>query len=128
MSLKNTTRTGAEGENVACQFLAKKGFDIIERNYRKPWGEIDIIALKNGVVRFVEVKAQVLAADMISRESDLYSPEQQIHHFKLKKIIRTAELYMETKGDTREFQIDAVVVLLDMHSRRATCRHYEQIL
>ena len=45
--------TGRVGEAVAAQFLVRKGFRIIERNYRKPWGEIDIIAEKGAVVRFV---------------------------------------------------------------------------
>ena len=49
-------RTGAVGEDIACTFLQRKGFKIIEKNYRKPWGEIDIIAEKNGEVRFMEVK------------------------------------------------------------------------
>ena len=48
---------GEIGEEIACQFLERKGFKILERNYRKPWGEIDIIAEKDGVIRFVEVKA-----------------------------------------------------------------------
>ena len=50
-------RVGQIGEDIACQFLERKGFKVLERNYRKPWGEIDIIAEKDGIVRFVEVKA-----------------------------------------------------------------------
>ena len=48
---------GRIGEGIATQFLERKGFRVVARNYRKPWGEIDIIAEKGGIVRFVEVKA-----------------------------------------------------------------------
>lgn len=128
MLKSRTSQTGALGEYIACTFLAQKGFRIIEKNYRKPWGEIDIIAEKAGVVRFVEVKAFSGDLDMFSRESNGYRPEEQIHPAKLRKIVRTAQLYMAYKEDDREYQIDAIGVILDPITRRARCRHFEQIL
>ena len=120
---------GRIGEDIAAQFLKRKGFNILERNYWKPWGEIDIIAEKGGVVRFVEVKAVTRESlPDVSRESNDYRPEENIHPAKLQKVARTAELYMSSKGDEREFQIDAVGVYLDTLNRRARCRLYEQIL
>ena len=47
---------GRIGEQIAAEFLESKGFKVLERNYRKPWGEIDIIAEKDKTVRFVEGK------------------------------------------------------------------------
>ena len=41
---------GRIGEQVACSFLVRKGYTIIDRNYRKPWGEIDVIAEKGNIV------------------------------------------------------------------------------
>ena len=120
---------GRIGEQIASDFLLGKGFKIIERNYRKPWGEIDIVAEKAGIVRFVEVKTlsrNVLPA--VSRENDDYRPEEQVHPWKLKKIARTAETYMNSKKDEREYQIDVVGVFLDMKSRKARCRLFEQVL
>ena len=120
---------GRAGEDVACQFLEQRGFKIIERNYLKPWGEIDIIAEKDDIVRFVEVKT--LSREMLSdvtRESNNYRPEEQVHPAKLKKIARTAETYMNERGDSRDFQIDVVGVFLDMDRRRARCRLFEQVL
>ena len=55
-------KTGATGESIAEEFLQRKGYKIIEKNYRRKWGEIDIIAEKGNEVRFIEVKA-------VSRES-----------------------------------------------------------
>lgn len=128
MLKSQTSQTGALGEEVACTFLRRKGFTVIAKNYRKPWGEIDIIAEKGGIVRFVEVKAFSGDLQKLSRESNGYRPEEQIHPAKLKKIVRTAQLYMAYKEDDREYQIDAVAVILDPITRRARCRHYEQIL
>jgi len=50
-------RLGDIGENIACDFLKKRGFEILDRNYLKKWGEIDIVARKDSVIHFVEVKS-----------------------------------------------------------------------
>lgn len=120
--------TGKMGEEIACQFLRKKGFRIITQNYRKPWGEIDIIAEKNGEIRFVEVKtvSREILPD-ISREMD-YRPEELVDIRKLKKVARTATLYMEVMKDNREYQIDVVGVIMSQSTRTARCRLFEQVL
>lgn len=120
---------GAVGESVAADFLTRKGFTIIGRNYRKPWGEIDIIAERGGVVRFVEVKtvSRETLPD-VTRESANHRPEELVHGFKLRKIARTAESYMSEHHDSREYQIDVVGVFLDMAHRKARCRLFEQVL
>jgi len=130
MSINDQHRkeVGRIGESVAVQFLERKGFTIIERNYRKPWGEIDIIAEKRGIVRFVEVKT--LSRENISdvtREISDYRPEEQVHPLKLRKIARTAEMYMNAKNDSREYQIDVVGVFLNVNTRKARCRLFEQV-
>ncbi|MES2202959.1 MAG: YraN family protein [Patescibacteria group bacterium] len=53
---------GDQGEEVACKYLAGKGYTVLERNYLKPWGEIDILAEKAKRLYFIEVKS-------VSRES-----------------------------------------------------------
>ena len=120
---------GRLGEEIATQYLERKGFRVITRNYRKPWGEIDIIAEKGNSVRFVEVKAVSRENnDDGSREMDYYLPEERANEIKLKKVARTAALYMENMKDDREFQIDVIGVLLDMKTRKAQCRFFEQVL
>ena len=128
MLKSKTSQTGAEGERIAAIYLEGKGYRVLEMNYRKPWGEIDIIAEKDRVVHFVEVKAISGDIESLSRENNNYRPEEQIHPAKLKKVIRTAQLYMAYKEDDREYQIDAVGVIMDPIARKARCRLFEQIL
>ncbi len=120
---------GNLGEDVACEFLVGKGFVIIERNHLRSWGEIDIIAEKAGIVRFIEVKS-VTRENLsdVTREKDDYRPEEQVHPAKLRKIARTAEMYMNAKGDSREYQIDVIGVFIDPIRRKARCRLFEQVL
>ncbi|QQG38083.1 MAG: YraN family protein [Candidatus Kaiserbacteria bacterium] len=120
--------SGNLGEEIACQFLVRKGFKVVERNYRRPWGEIDIVAQKGDEVRFVEVKAVSREiSGSISREMD-YRPEEMVHRSKLEKVARTATLYMDEKRDKREYQIDVVGVIMDPQKRLARCRLFEQVL
>ena len=115
-------KIGAVGESIAERFLKSKGYKILAKNYRKPWGEIDIIAEKANTVRFVEVKT-------VSRESRaVHRPEELVDRRKLTKVARTAALYMEMKRDGREFQLDVVGVILDKASKTAVCRLFEQAL
>lgn len=60
MELKSANaKLGASGENAACRYLKKRGYKIIERNFKNPFGEIDIIAAKDGVTAFIEVKTRL---------------------------------------------------------------------
>jgi len=119
---------GRLGEEIASQFLVKKGFKILDRNYRKPWGEIDIIAEKDDVVRFVEVKAISREILPTPKEEIDYRPEEMVDERKLEKVARTAVLYMEAGNDRREFQVDVVGVILSEPTRTARCRLFEQVL
>lgn len=114
-------KRGDLGESIAVQFLTGKGYEIVTRNYLKPWGEIDIIARKDGTYRFVEVKT-------ISRENIATTAEDHVHPKKLERLARTAELYMAHIPGDYDFQIDLVTVLLNHESKTARCMLYEQLL
>ncbi len=115
------------GEEIACQFLARKGYAVVERNYQKPWGEIDIIAVKGREVRFIEVKTVTREISGAGDELE-YRPEEMVTREKLKKVVRTASLYMEQSKDEREYQIDVVGVIMDPEKRVARCRLFEQVI
>lgn len=117
---------GSLGETIALDFLRKKGYSFLAKNYRKRWGEIDLILQKGETVHFVEVKT-TSSKTGFSRENG-NTPEELAHASKLKKVARTALLYMEEKRDRREFQIDVVTVRLNLETRTAKCHLYEQAL
>jgi putative endonuclease len=58
MSGKKELRLGARGEDAAANHLAERGYAVLARNYRKRFGEVDIVAQKDGVLVFVEVKTR----------------------------------------------------------------------
>jgi putative endonuclease len=125
--MRNNRETGAQGEMIAIQFLVKRGYKLVSQNYRKPWGEIDIIAEKNNILHFFEVKTVVEKQNKFSREM-VYMPEELAHSSKLQKVARTALLYMQEKRDEREFQIDVIGVIMNPTTRTARCRIFEQAL
>jgi Holliday junction resolvase-like predicted endonuclease len=124
-------RLGNKGEDVACEYLMRKGFEIVERNHLRPWGEIDIVARKDGAYRFIEVKtiSRATSSEDGSRATrPNMTAEDHVHPAKLKKLTRTVEIYMaEQRGDS-DYQIDLVTVDLDFSARKASCKLYEQIL
>lgn len=118
-------RIGSFGEKIASEFLRTKGHTIISRNFRKPWGELDLVTCLENKVHIVEVKTMEVGD--FSRERS-YEPEELVDERKLRKVAKTATLYMESRGDLREFQIDVVAVLINHQSKTARCKYIEQVL
>jgi len=93
---------GDKSEGLATQFLEQHGFVILERNYfAKKLGEIDIIALRDDVLHFIEVK---------SAKHDSFDPVYNVTPAKLRKVINSAQYYMKEKGLDSAFSIDALLV------------------
>jgi len=84
-------KKGNKGEEVACKFIKKIGFDVIGRNYQKKWGEIDIIATKSNKVHFFEVKSVTTAFE--EEFSNSHRPEDNVHGLKVKHIRRMIETF-----------------------------------
>lgn len=55
--MSDKKKIGPLGEELVVKFLMKRGYRILDRNYRRPWGELDVVAEKRGKIHFVEVKA-----------------------------------------------------------------------
>lgn len=114
---------GKIGEEVATNYLLNKGFSIITRNYRRKWGEIDIIAQKSGVIHFFEVKT--ISRENFSGDSrDDFLPEENIHPGKVRRLMRAAETFMALREHSaqEEWQFDAVAVFLDQKKHKAVVR------
>lgn len=124
-------RIGRIGEDTACKFLMKRGFSIIERNYWKKWGEIDIIAQKAKKLHFVEVKTVTREnlAEEVTREIDSYQPEENVHPAKLKRLGRTIQTYLLEKDlEDGEWQFDVLAVFLDVKNKQARVRFTEDVV
>lgn len=131
----NTQKIGELGEDVACKYLIKKGFLILERNYTKKWGEIDIIAQKENILYFIEVKSKsVSSLDFISQKfeehgSEIGRPEDNMHPWKLKRLSRVIQTYLiHNHIGNRTWQFDLLVVYLDLELRRARVRKIDNII
>ena len=118
----STSELGFLAENLAARYLEKKGYTILDLNYRKPWGEIDIIASKEGILVFVEVKAnrKIIAG---------FEPELRATSSKIVKVVRTARTYLAAKKyrPEQEWQIDVISIGLEESREVAKIRHFKNI-
>ena len=115
---------GAEGEEFAAEYLAAKKYNILERNVRHSWGELDIVALANDkTLVFVEVKT------MIDGGEEYLKPEDQMSKAKLLKFRKAAMLYaghnQKLVNDTKGWRLD--VVTLVKRGDAFELKHYENI-
>ena len=96
------TQLGKEGEDRVARYLKDKGFYILEQNYRKPYGEVDIIACKGNLILFVEVK---------TRQKEYGDIAEIILPSKQKKIITVAKTYIARHNhDTKTCRFDVAFV------------------
>lgn len=125
--MTHKSEVGKLGEDLACEYLVKQNYKIIDRNFRKPWGEIDIIAKsKDKTLVFVEVKT--IAALPNCRIPDIL-PEDNLTSAKLKKLQRTASLYTGHYSglidEKRGWQIDLIAITLI--DQTPQIKHFENI-
>jgi putative endonuclease len=97
---------GQSGEQAAVVFLKKKGFRIIQTNYRVAGAEVDIIAITGRILCFVEVKTR--------KSGDFGLPEAFVHLAKQRKIIRAAKFF-STRKPFQEYLVrfDVVSIIRD---------------
>ncbi|MEK7193953.1 MAG: YraN family protein [Patescibacteria group bacterium] len=119
---------GKFGENIACDFLLENDYKIIERNFRKPWGELDIIAkAPDRTLVFVEVKTLQFRSEQAAEEG--LQPEEQLTKAKLQKLKRAASLYAghypELIKDERGWRIDLLALIVKEKSYNI--KYYENI-
>ena len=132
--MKNFTsksqKIGELGENVACKFLMKHGFSVIERNYTRKWGEIDIIAEKNNITYFIEVKSKsVSSLDFAKSKDETSRPEENMHVWKMKRLRRVVETYLINKRlGSIDWQFDLLIVYLDIEKRLARVKVVDNII
>ncbi|MDB5224876.1 MAG: hypothetical protein JWO43_498 [Candidatus Adlerbacteria bacterium] len=121
MAKTSKRRIGDTGEDVACTYLEGKGFRVVDRNYLKPWGEIDIVAEKPGLLVFVEVKTV---------SGEMFRPEENMHEAKLRRLHRVVQTYLISKKipETIEWRIDLVCVYLNFATHKARVECIENVV
>lgn len=146
-----TQKVGSLGEELSVRFLVKRGYDILDRNYRKPWGELDIVAKRKGKIHFVEVKSvsaregdvsdetishetssrgKVLAYIKLKHPKDRYRPEDNVHSSKIKRLRRIIQTYLSSKhvSDETDWQFDVATVYIDDSKKRAKINFMEDLV
>jgi len=91
---------GNYAEDKGCDFLLRNNFIIVERNFYSRFGEIDIIAVKNEVIHFIEVKSAL----------DFESAISNITPKKLHKFMKTLHVYLKKNNLQKDYCIDALIV------------------
>ena len=114
----NTTLAGRRGEALAAAYLRKKGYCILAAGYRSPYGEIDLIARKDGVLCFVEVKTRTNLSCGLPRE--YVTPKKQ------ERLRKTAAWYLMVKDLDCPARFDVAEVYAEgPHPQKAS--HIEYI-
>ncbi len=119
---------GQLGEDITCSYLRDKGFRILFRNFRKPWGEIDVVAqARDTTLVFVEVKT------MTSGGAEAIVPEDQMSAAKIKKFRRICETFAahhpDLLNERRGWRMDVIAIDADqnLETKDWKIRHYENI-
>lgn len=106
MAVKDTEahniKLGKKGEKQACAYLKRAGWKIVEKNYKNPFGEIDIIARKDDVYAFIEVK---------TRLSDIFGmPSEAVGSARKRKYILGANYYFANKIIKHTVRFDIIEI------------------
>jgi putative endonuclease len=139
MVITEKRRLGNIGENVAAEFLTRHGYTILDRNYLRKWGELDIVAERQGIIHFVEVKSVSRKTSTWSvthgtfgrrpiGEASGYRPEENVHPQKLRRLGRTIQTYLLEKRIDGDWQFDIITALVDEETRQARVEILENII
>jgi len=130
-----TQKIGELGENIACVFLMKHNFIILERNYTRKWGEIDIIAEKDSKIHFIEVKSKSVSKisdydkNLKNFTEETFKPEENLHFWKMQRLRKTVETYLINKRiGNKQWQFDLLIVYLDLEKRISRVKTIKNIV
>ena len=149
---KRKKRIGALGEALVVKHLKNKGFSHTESNFLRRQGEIDVIMENSGKIHFIEVKTvsrestlggvpngvtprmpqnvirETAIRKTVIHEANNYSPEENVSAWKMKKISRVVQIYLNVNNlENREWQFDVAVVFLDRNNKKALIKFIKDI-
>jgi putative endonuclease len=119
MESKSHLDIGQIGEKATLEFYKKQGFKLIEMNYWKPFGEIDVIVKREGVIVFVEVKS--LSCIEFNETDELrVNPAENIHPKKKERLRKTIQAFLGEQGTSgAEWRFDVAIVQVNTRERIA---------
>lgn len=97
-------QTGVRGEAMAAAHLTQKGFDILQQNWRHSHWEVDIIASKEGILHFIEVKTR--------RTKKFGHPEEAVSKKKIQNLINASEEYLYQQPQWKRIQFDILSITI----------------
>ena len=121
---------GQLGENIACKYLKNRGFVEIDRNYRKKWGELDLVCKKDNVLHFVEVKSSEVFSGFPKDGEEAYRPEDHVAAHKKMRMQRIIQTYLGSVGlhGADDWSVMVVVVLINASGKRVRVRVYKDVV
>ncbi len=112
---------GKWGESQAADYLARQGFTLLERNVRTPYGEIDLVVEKDGLVIFVEVKTR--------RSRTFGYPEESVNLRKQIHLKNSVEYYIQNHPEVqREWRVDVISIQATGASRPTQITHFKNVI
>lgn len=124
MGLPKNLELGKNGEDKACEYLVKKGWKVVDRNFHTKFGELDVIAIDDsGTLVFIEVKT------MTGGGLSVLKPEDQMTQSKINKFKKISQYYAglhpELFSDERGWRLD--LLTLTILEKDCIIKHYENI-
>jgi putative endonuclease len=128
-------KIGSYGEDIAAKYAERLGYKVIDRNYLKKWGEIDIVSretINNRVIiHFIEVKAVSYETKQDLERAVSYGtwrPEENVHSQKIQKLNRAIESWLKEHHCESDWQIDVAAVRVVPIEKYATIKYIPNII
>lgn len=111
--MKNTTSIGRYGESLACEYLKKKKYKILEQNFYSSHNEIDIIAENKQYIIFVEVKTRSCS---LQNDFNFGTPASAVTYSKQKRTLAAAQSYLNEHPTKKSPRLDVIEIYLDKNN------------
>jgi putative endonuclease len=124
----NLKQLGFFGEKIAENYLKKKGYQILDKNYSSKFalgprrGEIDIVAKKKDTISFIEVKT------LRQARGEPFLPEEKVNFLKQRKLIKTAEGWLMKKKVPLNCRWQIDVISINLNNNQAKIRHFQNVV
>ena len=116
-----TENLGQKGEELARDYLRRQGYRILAQNFRTRFGEIDLIATKEGLIIFVEVKTRI-------GQENFGQAEWALSKRKIRQVQRLAEVYLtKNQLEYQGLRIDAITIILSPEGKIVNFQHWQNL-